>query len=141
VGGPQGWDADGSLVLTSAMHGLIGGLLFGGGIDAAVGGDVAIPAMLTGLLAGAGATTYSALRLQELTDDPRTGTEANLVMWGPPVMMGLTALILAAAEADAFVGAIITGLVGLATQGLFIGLAELALSEPIAPMPMMLTAP
>ena len=141
VGGPNGWDADGSLVLTAGIHGLVEGLMLGGAIDVAAGGDNAIVAILTGLALGAGATTYAALRHTELTHDPRAGTEANLWMWGPPVMMGLTGLLMAAIEADAIVGLIVTGLVGLATQGLFIGLSELALSEPAPPVTMMLTEP
>jgi hypothetical protein len=129
IGGPQGWDADGSLVLTSGMHGLVSGGLVGAGLGGLAGGSPEAGGVIAGLLGAAGTLTYAGLRLDALVRDPRLGTEANLLMWGPPVAMLLSAIVCAAAELDADVGGLVTGIVGMLAQGIAITLAEVALAE------------
>ena len=134
VGGAAGWDADGSLVLTSGFNGLLTGGLVGGALDIAAGGGGEIGALLGGLTSSALSVTYSVLRLDPLVRDPRAGVEANLLMWGPPSAMLVSALFLAIAEVDAEIAMFVTGILGLTAQAVAIGLAEAALSEPLPMM-------
>jgi hypothetical protein len=140
VGGAEGWDADGSLVLTTGVHGLLEGALLGGAVDLAAGGEGGLGTVLGGLLVSAGATTYAALRHTELTHDPRTGVEANFLLWTPPVLMLLAGIVGLGAELPPEVALFIAGLLGLAAQATCIGLAEAALSgpPPVMMAPMML---
>lgn len=140
VGGAAGWDADGSLVLTTGIHGLLEGAMLGGAIDLATSGEGGIGAVIGGLTLAAGASTYAALRHTELTHDPRVGVEANFLMWAPPVIMLLTGIVALAAELPPEVGLLLAGLLGLAAQATCIGLAEAALAgpPPVMMAPMML---
>lgn len=140
VGGAEGWDADGSLVLTTGVHGLLEGALLGGALDLAADGEGGIGTALGGLVLSAGATTYAALRHTELTHDPRTGVEANFLMWAPPVVMLLAGIVGLGAELPPELALFIAGFLGLAAQATCIGLAEAALAEPPPVMmaPMML---
>ncbi len=134
VGGADGWDADGSLILTTGMHGLGAGALVGAAIDEGAGGEGALGLVVGGVLLGAGGTTYAALRHAELTHDPRAGTEANALMWAPPITMLVTAVLMAAGEVDPEIAAFVTGMLGLTAQAITIGLAEAALAEPVPMM-------
>lgn len=140
VGGAAGWDADGSLVLTTGVHGLLEGAMIGGALDLATSGEGGLGAVIGGLTLAAGASTYAALRHAELTHDPRVGVEANALMWAPPVLMLLAGIVGLAAELPPEVGLLLAGLLGLAAQATCIGLAEAALAEPPPVMmaPMML---
>jgi len=131
VGGAEGWDADGSLVLTSGTHGLLSGGLLGAGIGGLAGGSREAGGVIAGLLGSAGAITYSALRLDALVRDPRLGVEANLLMWGPPVAMIVTAIVARIAGLEPDVGMILAGVMGLLAHGLAFTLAEVALAEPV----------
>lgn len=136
VGGAENWDADGSVLVTSGTHGLLSGALVGAGLGGLAGGSREAGSVIAGLLGSAGAVTYSALRLDALVRDPRVGTEANLLLWGPPAAMLLAAIVSAAAELDTDVGVLVVGVIGLLAQGVAITLAEVALAETPAPMPM-----
>lgn len=140
VGGAEGWDVNGSFVLTSAVHGALGGALVGGPIDIAVGGEGVAGALVGGVLIGGGAATYGALRHAEVSHDPRAGDEANALIWTPPLTMLATALLAAAFDLDGEVMAALAGMFGLTAQAITIGLTELALGTPppAPPDPMML---
>lgn len=135
VGGAEGWDADGSLVLTTGFHGLASTALVGSAFDLAAGGEGAAGVVIGGLVGGAAMSTYAALRHAELTHDPRAGTEANFLMWSPPVAMLVSALAMLVGQVDPEIALFVTGLSGMIAQAVCIGLAEQALSEP-APMMM-----
>ncbi|MBX7192873.1 MAG: hypothetical protein K1X94_12485 [Sandaracinaceae bacterium] len=143
VGGAAGWDADGSLVLTTGLHGLLEGSLIGGALDVAASGEGGLGAVLGGVVLAAGTSTYAALRHTELTHDPRVGVEANFLMWTPPIAMLLMGLVAAATEMPLELGLLLGGLVGLAAQAVCIGVAEAALAgpPPVMMAPMMLDAP
>ncbi len=134
VGGESGWDADGSLVLTTGFNGLLEGALLGGGVTGLAGAGDEVGMLVFGLALGAAGTTYGAIRHTELTHDPRVGVEAHFLMWSPPVAMLLAGVIGAIADVPTDVGMLIAGLLGLAAQAISVGFAEAALAEPVAPL-------
>ncbi len=129
VGGNDGWDVDGSLGLTSGVHGLAAGGLLGAGLGS-LGDSPELGTVLGGVLGAAGSITYTALRLDMLAREPRVGVEANLLMWAPPTAMLLAGLIAALAEMDGPAAMVFAGLVGLLAQGVAITLTEVAIANP-----------
>jgi hypothetical protein len=133
VGGPDGWDVDGSLVLMTGVHTLLQGAMISGAVEVFSGGEGAAGAVVGGLVLGAAGTTYAALRHQELGHDPRVGDEAHALLWSPPLAMLAAGVIAAIADLDGGVAAFLSGLLGLTAQALSIGLAEAALAAPAEP--------